>query len=90
MAMNGRRGVNESGSEQVATGNLISVSEASRKGIFWPEHRAESGQDTVIFRNGKPATAVVGACTMRRLAYAEELELKRAQLTELFEDTAVR
>lgn len=88
--MDGRIGVSESGNVQIAIDNLISVGEASRKGVSWLAHQAESGQDMVILRNGKPAAAVVGAYTMRRLAYVEELESKQAQLIELFVDTPVQ
>ena len=58
----------------VDTRDLISVSEASNKGVSRLVTDAENGRPQVLLRNGKPVAAVVHIGSMDRLQKLDELE----------------
>ena len=81
--MNGRISVNEVGNLQASIDNLVSVSEASRRGVSWLAQQAESGQEKVILRNGKPVAAFVGLEILAAVKRAQVLEAELEQLSTL-------
>lgn len=58
----------------VDTRDLISISEASNRGVSKLVADAESGRPQVLMRNSKAVAAVVTVETMDRLQRLEELE----------------
>lgn len=55
----------------VDTADLISISEANKRGVSALVREAEAGHEQVVLRNNKPVAAVVG---MKRLEQLQELE----------------
>ncbi|MFN2495393.1 MAG: type II toxin-antitoxin system Phd/YefM family antitoxin [Pseudonocardiaceae bacterium] len=58
----------------VDTRDLISVSEASNRGVSKLIADAESGRPQVVLRNSKPVAVIVDIDRMDRLQHIEELE----------------
>ena len=54
--------------------DLISVTDASKRGVSALINEAESGQQRVVLRNNKPVAAVVGMESVERLSRLDELE----------------
>lgn len=55
----------------IDTADLLSITDANKRGISGLARDAEQGLDHVLLRNNKPVAAVVG---MRRLEQLEQLE----------------
>jgi prevent-host-death family protein len=64
----------------IDTSSLLSISEASQKGVSALIRAAEEGQDQVVLRNNKPVAAVV---SMRRLDEQQQLREDLADVTML-------
>jgi prevent-host-death family protein len=64
----------------IDTNSLLSISEASQKGVSALIRAAEEGQDQVVLRNNKPVAAVV---SMRRLDEQQQLREDLADVTML-------
>ncbi|WP_028924346.1 type II toxin-antitoxin system Phd/YefM family antitoxin [Pseudonocardia acaciae] len=58
----------------VDTGDLISVTDASNRGVSKLASDAEHGRPQVLVRNNKPVAAIVDIPTMDRLRRLDELE----------------
>ena len=56
---------------QIDTANLLSISEANKRGISALVREAEKGHEQVVLRNNKPVAAVV---SMERLEQLQNLE----------------
>lgn len=59
---------------KVDTNDLISVTEASNKGISKLVNEANEGRDLVLLKNNKPAAAIVGIDKLARLQSVEDAE----------------
>jgi len=59
---------------RIDTSDMISVTEASAQGLSKLISEASKGRQLVVFKNNKPAAAIVDIKTMERLQYLEELE----------------
>jgi antitoxin (DNA-binding transcriptional repressor) of toxin-antitoxin stability system len=59
---------------KVDTSDLISISEASSKGVSKLVTAAEHGRPQVLLRNNKAVAAVVGISSIDRLQRLDELE----------------
>jgi prevent-host-death family protein len=76
---------------KVDTRDLISVTEASSRGISGLVADAEEGNPKIIVRNSRPVAAVVSIAQYDRLAEIEEnLTLMVAALARLASDTGQR
>lgn len=76
---------------KTGTRNLISVSEASNRGISGLVADAEGGTTQVIIRNSKPAAAVVSIAELDRIEELHEnAVLLIAALARDLTDTGVR
>ena len=64
----------------IDTNSLLSISEASQKGVSALIRAAEEGRDQVVLRNNKPVAAVV---SMRRLDEEQQLREDLADVTML-------
>jgi len=64
----------------IDTNSLLSISEASQKGVSALIRAAEEGRDQVLLRNNKPVAAVV---SMRRLDEQQQLREDLADVTML-------
>jgi len=64
----------------IDTNSLLSISEASQKGVSALIRAAEEGRDQVLLRNNKPVAAVV---SMRRLDEEQQLREDLADVTML-------
>ena len=64
----------------IDSNSLLSISEASQKGVSALIRAAEQGQDQVVLRNNKPVAAVV---SMRRLEEEQQLREDLADVTML-------
>jgi len=62
------------GAMRIDTNDMISVTEASAQGLSKLISEASKGRQLVVFKNNKPAAAIVDIKTMERLQYLEELE----------------
>lgn len=58
----------------INTQDMLSVTEASNKGVSHLVRSASEGRPVVIVRNNRPAALVVDVQTMERLQRLEELE----------------
>lgn len=56
------------------TRDLISVSDASKRGVSALISEAEDGRSRVVLRNNKPVAAVVSMESIERLSRLDELE----------------
>lgn len=56
------------------TDDLISVSDASKRGVSSLINEAESGRQRIVLRNNKPVAAVVSMESVERLSRLDELE----------------
>jgi hypothetical protein len=65
---------------RIDTNDLISISEATRRGVARLASEAESGQDRVLLRNNRPVAAVV---SMKRLAELDELRQLEEDLLDI-------
>ena len=65
---------------RVDTANLISISEATRRGVSRLASDAASGREQILLRNNKPVAAVVG---MDRLAELDELHRLEEDLLDV-------
>ncbi|GGS12876.1 MULTISPECIES: type II toxin-antitoxin system Phd/YefM family antitoxin [Actinokineospora] len=59
---------------QIDTNDVISVSEANARGLSKLVNQASEGRTFFVFRNNRPAAAIVDIKTMERLQYLESLE----------------
>jgi len=59
---------------KVDTRDMLSVSEATKKGVSQLVRSASEGRPVVLLRNSEPAAMVVNVETMERLERLEELE----------------
>src|SRR5687767_9875742 len=59
---------------KVDTSDLISISEASSKGVSKLVTEAEHGRPQVLLRNNKAVAAIVGISSIERLQRLDELE----------------
>lgn len=76
---------------KVDTRDMISVTEASNRGISGLVTDAEQGNSKIIVRNSKPVAAVVSIAQYDRLAEIEEnLTLMVAALARIAGDTGER
>lgn len=56
------------------TRNMMSVTEATKRGVSHLVRSAEAGHPIVLMRNSEPAAVVVDVETLERLERVEELE----------------
>lgn len=66
---------------KIDTDDLISVSDANRRGISRLVADAEAGHHQVIIRNNKPAAVIAGLDTLHRLNRIDEEEADLRLLT---------
>lgn len=59
---------------RVDTANLISISEATRRGVSKLASDAENGREQILLRNNKPVAAVIGIDRLDELDELERLE----------------
>jgi prevent-host-death family protein len=59
---------------KINTQDMISVTEANRRGVSSLVKTASEGRPVVLVRNNEPAAVMVGVETMERLERIEELE----------------
>ena len=59
---------------RIDTSALVSVSEASRRGVSWLVNEAAEGRTPVVLSHNRPVAAVVGLETMERLQRLDEME----------------
>ncbi|WP_328605788.1 type II toxin-antitoxin system Phd/YefM family antitoxin [Amycolatopsis sp. NBC_00345] len=59
---------------KVDVNDLISVTEASSKGVSKLVSEASGGREIVVIKNNKPAAAIVGIEKLERLQRLEEIE----------------
>lgn len=79
---------------KIDTNNLISVTEASNKGVSKLVSDASASHEFVLVRNNQPAAAIVGIEKLERLQRIEELEddlkLLAVAVTRMSTDTGQR
>lgn len=59
---------------KIDTNDLISVTDASNKGISKLVNEASEGREFVLMRNNKPAAAIIGIDKLEQLQRLEEWE----------------
>lgn len=59
---------------KIDTADMVSVSEASNRGVSKLVAEAEAGREWVILRGNKPAAAMIGVSRLQRLRELEERE----------------
>jgi prevent-host-death family protein len=79
---------------KVDTNDMVSVTEASNRGVSWLIKEAGSGRNVVVVKNNTPAAVVVGPQVMERLQHVDEIEedlrLWALTLTRIATDTGER
>lgn len=79
---------------KIDTNDLISVTEASNKGVSKLVNDVSAGREFVLIRNNQPAAAIVGIDKLERLQRIEELEddlkLLALAVTRMSTDTGQR
>ena len=55
------------------TNDMVSVSDASKKGVSWLVSQAESGRTLLMLRNNRPAAVVASVEALERLEHIDEL-----------------
>ncbi|TAK31349.1 MAG: type II toxin-antitoxin system Phd/YefM family antitoxin [Chloroflexota bacterium] len=70
---------------RIDTANLVSISEASKRGILKLANDAAGGHEQILMRNNKPVAAVVG---MDRLNELDELQRLEEDMLDIVLATA--
>ena len=66
---------------KVDTRSLLSISQASKRGVSRLVRDAERGQEPILLRNNRPVAAVVSIDRLQELEDARDLALVAARLT---------